>query len=258
MITEKQPELVYFPLKEEEEKIAGWDKDTIDYVLSHQDKTMNDIRGIARSLNPSITKHDIEDVYQSLLSYLYGARDYDVDTALERSKEGKLVTLEGFVHVCIKYVTLRVVTGEYKNTKNTIRDTIASTNSKNEDKEISILDTIGDESSERDLSDSEYELEDMCKAYTHMRYKFGVDIFTIWFVRLKTILEQKEDKQELILKILGIDKRALSRLHNDTSREGVMASIARGVTQIDTHKALQIISKYTYGVESLSRVIETI
>lgn len=251
-------ELIYFPLKEEEVKPLGWDKDTVQYVLNHKEKTMNDIRSVARSLNPNIGKQDIEDLYQELLDYLYGATDYDVDIALERSKMGKIVTLEGFVHVCIKYVTLRIVTGEYKKNKHTVHDTVTSTNSKSEDKELSLFDTIGDEASERELTDGEYELNDMCKAFEHMRYKFGVDIFTIWFVRLKTIKEHKEDKQDIILKLLGIDRRTLTRLSTDTSRDGVMISIARGVTQVDTDRALDIIAKYTFGVRALSRVVENI
>lgn len=251
-------ELVYFPLKEEEVKPVGWDKDTLRYVMSHKEKTMNDIRSVAKSLNPNICKQDIEDLYQELIKYLHGAKDYNIDIALERSKAKKAVTLEGFVHICIKYVTLRVVTGEYKKSKNTIHDTIVSSTYKNEDKELSIFDTIGDEASERELNDSEYELNDMCQAFEHMRYKFGVDIFTIWFVRLKTIAEHKEDKQDVIFKLLDIDTRTLTRLSCDTSKDGVMISIARGVTQVDIEKALHIIAKYTYGVKALSRVVENI
>ena len=108
------------------------------------------------------------------------------------------------------------------------------------------------------MTDSEYELDSVCKSFEHLRYKFGVDIFTVWYIRLKTILEHKEDKQEIILRLLGIDKRFLNKLNSDTSRDGVMISIARGVTQIDTNRALDIIASYTFGVKSLARVVEEI
>ena len=100
--------LVYSPLKEEEKQLAGWSKATIDYVLNNKTKVQTSIRGIAKSLNKVLQKTDVDDAYMEILHYLYQSDDYNISKAYERSNNvGSIVSLDGYVHSCIKYCVIR-------------------------------------------------------------------------------------------------------------------------------------------------------
>lgn len=244
--------LVYSPLKEEDKQLAGWSKSTIEYVLGHKTKVQNSIRGIAKSLNKMMQKTDVEDVYMEILDYLYASDDYNISKAYERSSNaGSIVSLEGYVHSCIKFCVIRYVTNSFNNEKNLVRDTI-----KDEDgKELSLFDTIPD-TSDTKYSDFCYNLDTICKAYESQRYAFGPDIFQIWFIRLQTMINNKNDRYKEILSILGISKKDISIIEQKADTDGAMISIAKAVTLIGVDDAVDIIKKYTYSADKIQRVVE--
>jgi hypothetical protein len=245
-------DLVYCGLKEEEKQLAGWSKSTIDYVLTHKTRVNATIRGIAKGLNKIMQKTDIEDVYMEIIDYLYTCDDYNVSKAYERSSNaGVIVSLEGYVHSCIKYCVIRYVTNSFNTEKNLVRDTIND----DEGKEMSLFDTIADKR-EAGYNDFGYDLNTICKAYESQRYVFGPDIFQIWFVRLQTILNNKGDRYKDVLTILGISKKDIAIIEKKTNYDDAMLSIARAVTLIGIEEAVEVIRNYTYSADKIQRVIE--
>lgn len=243
---------VYGPLKEEEKQLAGWSKSTIEYVLSHKTKVQNSIRGIAKKHNKILQKADIDDVYMEILQYLYSSDDYNLSKAYERSRnDGSIVSFEQYVNSCIGFCVKRYVTNSFNSEKRLVRDTISD----EDGKELSMFDTISDNSDSK-YSDFCYQLDTICKAYESQRYAFGPDIFQIWFIRLQTIINNKNDRYKEILSILGISKKDISIIEQKADTDGAMISIARAITLIGVDDAVDIIRKYTYSADKIQQVVE--
>lgn len=245
-------EILYYPLMEEEKQLAGWSKSTIDYVLNNKTKVSTAIRGIGKSLNKILQKADIEDIYMEILDYLYTCDDYNISKACERSSNaGVIVSLEGYVHSCIKYCVIRYVTNMFNTEKSLVRDCIKD----EEGKELSLFDTIQDT---RDIGfdDFGYQLDSICKAFESNRYQYGPDLFQIWFIRLQTIICNKSERYVDILTILGISKKDINTIEKETNYDSAMISIAKAITLIDIEEAVEVIRKYTYSADKIQRVIE--
>jgi len=245
--------LVYNPLKEDEENLTGWSKMTIDYVLHNTTKVQTSIRGIAKSLNKILQKTDVEDIYMEILDYLYKCDDYNVSKAYERSSNvGVIVSLEGYVHSCIKYCVIRYVTNQFGLEKKTVREV-----TKDDDgKDISLFDTLPDSNGGIAYNDMCYELDEICKAYEYQRYYFGPDIFQIWFVRLQTMIHNKQDSFKDILISLGITKKEVAQIEKMNNNDGAMMSIAKAVSIIGVEEAVKILRKYTYSADRIEKVVE--
>ncbi|MBO5389802.1 MAG: hypothetical protein J6A59_17040 [Lachnospiraceae bacterium] len=244
--------LVYSPLKEEEKQLAGWSKATIDYVIANKSKVHTSIRGIAKSLNKIMQKTDVEDAYMDILNYLYQSDDYNISKAYERSNNvGVIVSLEGYVHSCIKFCVIRYVTNSFNSEKVIVRDSIKD----DDGKELSLFDTIPDAKSDG-FTEFGYQLDTICKAYESQRYQFGPDIFQIWFIRLQTMINNKNDSYKDILAILGISKKDISIIEKEANVDGAMISIAKAITLIGIEEAVEIIRNYTYAADKIQRVIE--
>ena len=244
--------IVYSPLKEEDKQLAGWSKSTIDYVLSHKTKVQSSIRGIAKSLNKQMQKSDVEDVYTEILMYLHNSDDYNISKACERSSNaGSIVSLEGYVHSCVKFCVIRFVTDSFNNEKNLVREYICD----EDGKELSLFDTIPDTSNTK-YTDFDYQLDTICKAYESQRYAFGPDIFQIWFIRLQTIVNNKNDNYKEILSVLGISKKEIALIEQKSDTDGAMLSIAKAVTLIGVDEAIKVLRKYTYSADKIQKVVE--
>lgn len=244
-------EIIYCPLKEEEESLVGWSKETIDYVLDNRMSTYSQIRGIAKSLNRSLQLTDVEDIYEEILCYLYGCDDYNTEKAIDRSnRDGAIVSLEGYVGSCVKFCVIRHVTKEYEQEKEIVRETVSDTDGK----ELSLFDTITDRKTLLSYEDEHCDLEDVCKTYQYKRYEYGPDIFQVWFVRLQTMIHDKQDAYADILVALGISRKEIHDIEktNDT----VMLMIARAITVAGVDKAVEIIREYTYSADRIEKVVE--
>lgn len=245
-------ELVYCPLKEDDKQLTGWSKSTIEFCTSHKSKVYNSIRGISKSHGKMLSTCDIDDVYMELLQYLYQTDDYNISKACSSSKN--IVSLEGYVHSCLKFVTIRFITKMREHESKVIRDTVKES----EGKELSLFDTIAD-MSESDAPDSfNYNLRSICESYEYIRYHLGPDIFQIWFVMLKTIQCNKKDKYKDILDILGISKKDMLKIKENAMKDSAMLNIAKAVTTSGVDEALEILADFTYCYDKLSKVIESI
>lgn len=244
-------ELVYAPLKEEDKQLTGWSKSTITYVTDNKNSVHNSIRGIAKSHGKLLQRSDIEDIYMEVLQYLYGCDDYNVCKAYERSNSSTIVSLEGYVYSCVKYCTIRFVTKMYETESNTVRETV-----EDDGKEISLFDTVADRKSQDNFTKFMYQLDSICKSFEHQRYAFGPDIFQIWFVRLQTMIQGKQDKYKDILTVLGISKKEIAQVEKESTKDGAMISIAKAVTLIGVEEAAKILKSYTYSADKIEKVIK--
>ena len=241
-------DLVYCPLKEEENQTEGWNKATIDYIMGHKRMVYSMIRGIARSRGKFLAYADVEDLFQIITTYLYKCDDYNLEKACT---ETTVVTLDGYVKTCIKYCTIRYVTGMYDEEKTKVPEFVND----DEGKEMSIFDTISDKNNEDSFANYGYDLREICDLFECERYSFGPDIFLIWFVRLQTVANNKKDKYKDVLEILGISRKELLTIEKNSVVDGVMTSIARAVSIIGIEEALDILKDYTY---SYKRIIDVI
>ena len=244
-------DICYSPLKEDEESLTGWSKTTIDYIIKNKSKIKMSIRGIAKSLNKPLQTADVEDVYMELLKYMYKCDDYNVSKAYERSNTGGMVSLDGYIYICTKYCVKRYITQVYKKENNEVRERQTS----EDGKEVSLYDTIKDKHGEEPYSDIAYQLDTICKSFEHQRYTFGPDLFQIWYIRLQTMLSNKQDRYKDILSVLGVSKKEVSNIEKETSVDGAMTSIAKAVTLIGIENAIPVLRKYTYCANRIEEVI---
>jgi hypothetical protein len=247
-------ETIYSPLKENEE-LTGWSKETINYTYNNKSKVCSQIRGIAKSHNKILKRYEIEDIYQNLLIYLFTYEDYNISKACDRINEGVVLSLEQYVHTCIKFCVLRYITDTYKYEKPLVREYTKSNDSDEQD--LSIFDTIADKKASN-YEELEYDLDTICKMYESHRYEYGIDIFQVWYVRLETIAHNKKDKYNEIIKQLGISTVDVAKLEKLSDVNGAMLSIAKAVSITGVEKAIEIIRKYTYASDIISKVISII
>lgn len=242
-------DLVYCQLKEEENQTEGWNKATIDYIMKHKRAVYSTIRGIAKSRGKFLAYADVEDLFQNILTYLYKCDDYNLEKAC---KENVIVSLEGYVKTCVKYCTIRYVTGLYDDEKTKMSEYMLD----DEGKEMSIFDTISDKKHEQTFNNYGYDLREICELFECERYKFGPDIFLIWFVRLQTVAKGKSDKYKDVLEILGISRKELTDIEKNSVVDGVMTSIAKAVSIVGMEEAIEVLKDYTYSYKKIIDVID--
>lgn len=244
--------IIYSPLAEEAiDNVTGWCKETVDYVLAHRNKVERQIRGIARGYRKhALQQLDVEDIYGEVLLYLYNCHDYDLNRAIDRSSSGAMVSLEGYLNVCIKYCVIRYCTQLTAHERETVSDTIQDDN----DKELSIFNTIPDPNAEINLDHMVYDVGSLCKSCEPLRYRFGPDIYLILYVRLLTASDISGNTYRNVLDILGISKKDLSRIDRN-SDDSVMNAFAKAISITPTEEAISIIEKYVYCAQMIKNAV---
>ncbi len=247
--------LVYCPPMEEgNEDVTGWDKETIEYVSSHKSKVYAQIRGIAKSLRKhNLQSTDVEDIYSDILMYLYNCDDYNLTKAIERSRTNNMVSLEGYLNTCIRCCVVRHCTSMYKEEKEQVRE-----NYKDDDgKELSIFDSIADSKSTEHIDEVMYDLESLCKSYETLRYKYGPDIYLVWYIRLLTISQHKDELFKDILNVLGISKKELSNIERLAAEDELMTTLAKAINIIGVTKSIDIIKPYVFSANKIEEAISS-
>ena len=69
---------------------------------------------------------------------------------------------------------------------------------------------------------------------------------------------KKQDKYKDILSILGITRKDMKEVEDNSLTDGAMLSIAKSVSLIGVEEALEILKKYTYSYKRIIDVIELI
>lgn len=247
-------QIVYTPLFEEPESKKGWDKQTIEFAMSHKTRLKRSIMSHAKSMNKILQSADIEDCFTEILMYLYSASDYDFSIATERGNEiigNGVISLEAYVHSCVKFVTLRFVTEKVNKEVNEISSTIHG----DDGEEISIFDTIPDKRS-TGYENISYDLDKICKYYESYRYKYSIDIFELWFVRLLTIQYEKKELYNDILTILGVERHIMLNLQKQAKFSQVMLDITKAISICGVDEAIDIIRNYTYSADKIEKIVK--
>lgn len=247
--------LVYYPFMEEEtQNIKSWDKETIRYVIKNKSRVMKSIKSLAKSITKSnIQSVDAEDIYSEVLEYLYSCEDYSLCKAVDFGSNGTIISIDGYVHICIKNCVKRHITNAYRIEKPLVH----GFNSAGDDRELDPFYNIEDESASRVFDDIVYNLESFCKQYECYRYKYGIDIFMLLYVRLLTY-EQGKEIYHNILEILGINRREISVAEKISAYEDVFTTLSRCVAIIGVEKAIKIVSKYVYSADRIAEAATVI
>lgn len=244
---------VYVPLFEEPEKHSGWDKATVKYALNCKTKIMQVIYKYAKSMNKVIQKTDVDDCYEELLLYLHNTNDYDVAIACERGKieKGGLISLDNYVFSMLKYIVIRHVTDKIKKEVKEVR----VINDSEEGDELDLFNVIAVDD-ESELDDLFYDLDNICRTQESNRYKYKVDIFELWFIKLLSIKYNKQEVYSDILSILDINSIDINNLKRKTNYGGVMLDIAKAISVCGIDNAIAIIRRYVYSADKIERVVQ--
>ena len=242
--------LVYSPLKEEEKSVSGWSKETVDYINENRGKVIKTIKGIAKGISrKALQAADVDDIYSEILMYMYKSDDYNISKAVERSSNGTLVSLEGYVNTCIRFCVIRYLTTEYNIQKETVREF-----TEQDGKELSIFDTLSD-GEEKHYDDLMFDIEEQCETSEYLRYKFGPDLYMLWYVRILTMLHGKGRMYKEILTILGVTKKDLENIERNAYQDDTMRSFAKSVSSCGLEKSIQVIEKYVYSANNIKNVV---
>lgn len=242
--------LVYSPLKEEEQSVSGWSKETVDYINNNRSRVIKVIKGIAKGKSrKQLQASDVDDIYSEILMYMYKSDDYNIAKAVERSSNGTMVSLEGYVNSCIRFCVIRYITTKYKLEKDTVREF-----TEQDGKELSIFDTLSD-GGEQSYEDLMYDIDEQCKVSEYLRYKFGPDIYMLWYVRILTMLHGKGNMYKDILTVLGVSKKDLENIEKNAYQDDTMRSFARCVSNCGLEKSIDIIENYVYSANNIKNLV---
>lgn len=248
--------LLYSPLLEEQDtSVKGWSKETIAYLTKNKSKVISHIRNVARKLGTDLFQNaDIEDIYSEALLYFYGCDDYNISKAIERSSRGTVVTLEAYIYYCLKCCAMRNLDRRRKVDKHTAADTY-----RNESGALlSLLDLIPDKQSEEELEGVLVDLNQQCKMSEHLRYKYGLDIYQMWYVRLLTITEGLEEDYGHIMNILGITKSDISTMKEKSFKDEMMVGFAVAIDRTGIDESISILENYVYAAHHIRKAIENL
>lgn len=245
--------LIYSPLMEEEiEHVKSWNKLTVDYAAQNKGKIYGLLRSMSRSMiKRNIQPSDLDDIYSSFLMYLYNCDDYNLDKACENSNGTGYVSFETYLKICLKYCIIRYFSNLNKAEFGRVRDYVSR-----DGKEVSIFESIPDIRSSEQMEKSWYDLEEICQGSEYKRYRYGPDIYMVWFIRLLTY-SAKEDLYKTVLEVLGVGKRDLLGI-TEKSREDdddIMLTFATAVQFAGMDKSIKILREYVYGAEIIEKVI---
>jgi excinuclease UvrABC ATPase subunit len=248
----KLTEMVYCELKEDTKTAPSWSKLTIDYVTNNVNKVRNIIRVIAIKSGKRLSEDDVDDIYMESICALYEKEEYDIALAINKSKrEEAIPSIEGYIYSTVKNVIYKYLKEEERHSKNTVSESTYS----EDGKEMSLYDKTPASRTRNEYTD-ELTLRDICKNCESHRYNYGIDMFQIMFIRLKTIQCDKIKNYLDILKVLGTSKSEMQVAEKAALTDVYMLALAKGVTEVDIPEAIDILKEFTYSWENLERVVE--
>lgn len=212
----------------------SWEKETVKFALRNQSKILSIIRTRLKSLN-LLNKIDHYEVYQEYLIYLMRAEDYDA----EKSKG----MLGDYAVSCLKSVIKRIVSEYHKRSKVIVDNVIYD-----DGEEVSLFDFIPGDSSMPELLDA----NEVLRSAEHLRYKYGVDILLIVYLRL--LCDDDSLYRQCVDITLGIkDLKSLEiKLRNDEE----FLNLIKILSEMDKEKAVHTLGRIVYGADYIRETIE--
>lgn len=246
---------LYVPLMEETDNdVSGWQKDTVEFVTKNPRRVESLIRRTASGFKKTrLQQADVDDIYQDILLYLHSSSDYDINKAIYRSSTGTIVSLEGYLNVCIKYCVMRSLNLLAEHDNETVSESILD----GDDKELSIFNTIPDENANIDYDYLSYDLQSICKCCEPLRYRLGIDIYLVFYVRLLINEYGAKSNYKDILNILDITRADLKRFDN-LSDDSLVTVMAKMVSITPIEEALETLEGYVYSASLIKQAISTL
>ena len=223
-----------------------WEKRTVQYIL----KNYNKVRKTVRFMGKGLSEYQIDDIMSDVVLYFKDAGDYDIERAYNEVTDTYL-SLEGYISVGIKHCIQRYKTEVYGHEKNVVHSTVIS-----EDGEKDIFDTIQDRSSLDEMNNIGYDLGSALKSIRCMRYRYGIDIYMLIYIRLLT--KNKSNMYFNILEALGISKRELAETERKLSRETDMQCLVKAICLNESADIISEIEKYVYGCNQLKEAVNMV
>lgn len=251
--------MVYSNLKEEQD-YSGWDKETITYAIENESYIKNSIKNtINRKYKSLVGLDDVGDIYSNSLIYLYNVKDYDINHAVVDKANGEqyVVTLDDYVFSAVINSIKRYMTEKYKIKQLEVPNEIKRAD---ENEVNSILDLIAVEDKEMDYVGNLVDLKQHCKQNESQRYKYGIDIYQLWFVGLLTIKNNLKDGYEDIMNILGYDKKTLKEIYKqlEESDDELVIDFALAINIAGIDESIEIIKEFVYSAKNIERAVENI
>lgn len=249
-------QLIYSNLKEET-VVEGWDKETIHYLTNNEKKVKNIIGKMIRKRYGSfVDTLDAEDVYSDVLIHMYKTADYDVNKAVVKNASGNnyLVTLEDYIFSNVKNCVLRYLEKEI--TLKTLD--ISNETTSNNGETLDLFNLVCDEKSVVEYEDILVDLKEHCREYESQRYKYGVDIYLLWFIGLSLIKNNAEEKYDYILNVLGYSKKDLKEVFAEAIEDEMIKDFAVGINKIGIDTSINILKDYIYSAKNILKAIEGI
>lgn len=248
--------LVYTPLMEDEqEKIKGWEKTTVDYMIKNERQVRSYMGSLAgKKYSNFIDNTDVDDIYSESLMYFYEVDDYDINIATEHSKGDYIITLEDYIYSSIRFCIKRYITKKY-NREVSLVNTEVTLN----DEMVDLINILADKQSEIDFENATVDLDRHCKECEHLRYNYGIDIYEMWYVGLLVIYNELEEEVYTdIMSILGINKTGLKDVSIKAYEDETIHEFAMGISKHGIEESIDILEKYVYSAEQIKKAIESL
>ncbi len=248
--------LVYTPLMEDEqEKLKGWDKITINYLVENEKMIKKSIsKSLGKRRMSSINSSDIDDIYSEVLLYLYEVDDYNISKAVVETDDGKkyIIPLEGYVFKSIEFCIKRYITKKFDRESLIVNTEVRTP----EDNILDILNTITDNKTDTDFEHVTVDLNQHCKECESIRYKYGVDIYQMWFIGLLVLDNKLEDDYFDIMNILGISRRDLREISKQAYEDDTLLEFAIGINKHGVKESINILEQYVYSADQVKKAIK--
>ena len=235
-------------LEVENDDSSDWNKRTVRYILENYKK----VKKMVRIMGKGLLEYQVDDIMSDVAVYFKNANDYDIERAYNESTDS-YIPIEGYIAVGIKHCIQRYKTERYGNEKNVVH----TINNNDEDsKERDVFDTIQDNSSLDEMNNIGYDLDTTLSAIRSMRYKYGIDIYMIIYIRLLT--NSNSEKYFKILEAIGVSKKELNDTEKKLSKEFDMQCLIKAICLNETERLISSIEGYVYGCKQLKKAVNQI
>lgn len=235
----------YNPMFEaEDDGCDMWSKQTVQYILRKAGKIRKGIRCAAHAMRKThIQEFDVDEIYQQVLEYFAKYSDYDP----LYGGQG-IMPIEGYVSTGIKNCVKRFYTEEGSSAELSLDNPVGN------DSTEALGNIIPDQRCECEFDRVETSLPAALKSVQYLRGRFGVDLYTMLYVSLKTA--NNEELRREILTLLGGNRDCLEAMMNE-ARQGtselhnVIKALAYTINEKSLEEAIGEIRRYVPSADSI-------
>lgn len=225
-----------------------WEKNTLKFLT--QEENYNSIRRLIRKKGDGLNDDQVDEVMDILIHALKNGADHQEDNIGERN-----LSLEQYVRLYAKFALKRYFT---KKSKEDAKVVSKVTKDDGSEDELDLLDTIADDKATSNFGVAEVDLYDDLKCLKYKRYFFGVDIFNLLYIKVRSGFRDNA-VADIVIKAIGIGESELNEAYNKAKKDpefiDVVTDLANymRVREDSVETILNLIGKQVYGRERLDR-----